>query len=118
MVSPEMKKCLATCDDGVSLLPGADHVAHVDIDDTIRRTHYAKQGVVYRYSKVKGLNALLGIVSTPLAAPVIAATRLRKGPSNSARAHSRGRSNTVSFFELATDRVMGREAQQARPPGC
>jgi hypothetical protein len=68
------------------LLPGADQVAYVDIDDTIRRTHgYAKQGAGYGYSKVKGLNALLGIVSTPLAAPVIAATRLRKGPSNSAR---------------------------------
>jgi Transposase DDE domain group 1 len=58
----------------------------VDIDDTIRRTHgYAKQGAGYGYSKVKGRNALLGIVSTPLCAPVIAATRLRKGPSNSAR---------------------------------
>ncbi|MEV7239609.1 IS1380 family transposase, partial [Streptomyces sp. NPDC051020] len=68
------------------LLPGADQVAYVDIDDTIRRTYgYAKQGAGYGYSKVKGLNALLGIVSTPLAAPVIAATRLRKGPSNSAR---------------------------------
>ncbi|MFC6060800.1 transposase, partial [Streptomyces pratens] len=56
------------------------------IDDTIRRTYgYAKQGSGYGYSKVKGLNALIGIVSTPLAAPVIAATRLRKGPSNSAR---------------------------------
>jgi hypothetical protein len=68
------------------LLPGADQVAYVDIDDTIRRTYgYAKQGTGYGYSKVKGLNALLGIVSTPLAAPVIAATRLRKGPTNSAR---------------------------------
>ncbi|TKA00875.1 hypothetical protein [Actinacidiphila oryziradicis] len=46
-------------------LPGADQVAYVDIDDTIRRTHgYAKQSVGYGYSKVKGLNALLGILST------------------------------------------------------
>lgn len=68
------------------LLPGAGQVAYVDIDDTIRRTYgYAKQGAGYGYSKVKGLNALIGIISTPLAAPVIAATRLRKGPSNSAR---------------------------------
>ncbi|MGW1783897.1 IS1380 family transposase [Streptomyces sp. NPDC002143] len=68
------------------LLPGADQAAYVDFDDTIRRTHgYAKQGAGYGYSKVKGLNALLGVVSTPLSAPVIAATRLRKGPSNSAR---------------------------------
>jgi hypothetical protein len=65
------------------LLPGADQVAYVDIDDTIRRTYgYAEQGAGSGYSKVKGLNALLGIVSTPLSAPVIAATRLRKGPSN------------------------------------
>jgi hypothetical protein len=68
------------------LLPGAGQVAYVDIDDTIRRTYgYAKQGAGYGYSKVKGLNALLGIVSTPLSAPVIAATRLRKGPANSVR---------------------------------
>lgn len=25
---------------------------------------------------------------------------------------------SVSFFELATDRVMGRGAQRTRPPGC
>lgn len=51
----------------------------------IRRTHgYAKQRAGYGYSKVKGLSALLDILSTPLSAPVIAATRLRKGPSNSA----------------------------------
>ncbi|MEV7075081.1 transposase [Streptomyces sp. NPDC093990] len=66
--------------------PGADQAAYADIDDTIRRTHgYAKQGAGYGYSKGKGLNALLGVVSTPLSAPVITATRLRKGPSNSAR---------------------------------
>lgn len=69
------------------LLPGAGEVAYVDIDDTIRQTYgYAKQGAGYGYSKVKGLNALIGIVSPfSLSAPVIAATRLRKGPSNSAR---------------------------------
>jgi hypothetical protein len=78
------------------LLPGAGQIAHVDIDDTIRRTYgYAKQGAGYGYSKVKGLNALLGIVSTPLAAPVIAATRLRKGPSNSARGAAAFVSETV-----------------------
>lgn len=72
------------------LLPGANQVAYVDIDDTIRRTHgYAKQGTGYGYSKVKGVNALLGVLSTPLSAPVIAATRLRNGPSNSARGQPR-----------------------------
>ena len=34
---------------------------------------------------VRGLNALAAVVSTPLAAPVIAATRLRGGNANSAR---------------------------------
>jgi hypothetical protein len=68
------------------LLPGAHTVAYVDIDDTIRRTYgYAKQGAGYGYSKVKGLNALLAVLSTPLAAPVIAATRLRKGATASVR---------------------------------
>src|SRR5674536_327557 len=45
----------------------------------------AKQGAGYGYSGVKGLNALLATVSSPLAVPVIVATRLRKGSTNSAR---------------------------------
>src|SRR5450756_2399427 len=68
------------------LLPGADRVAYVDIDATVKATYgYAKQGAGYGYSGVKGLNALLATVSSPLAAPVIVATRLRKGSTNSAR---------------------------------
>ncbi|MEV2226950.1 transposase, partial [Nocardia vinacea] len=68
------------------LLPGADQIAYVDIDDTIRRTYgYGKQGAGIGYSKVKGLNALIGCVSTPLSRPVIVAARLRKGVTNSAR---------------------------------
>jgi len=38
---------------------------------------------------VKGLNALIATVSTPLAAPVITGTRLRKGSTNSARGAAR-----------------------------
>ena len=61
------------------LLAGADQVTHLDLDDTMRQTHgYAKQGVGYGYNKVKGLNALIATVSTPVAAPVIAASQLRK----------------------------------------
>jgi Transposase DDE domain group 1 len=68
------------------LLPGADQVIYLDLDDTMRETHgYAKQGVGYGYTKVKGLNALLATISTPIAAPVIAGSRLRKGAVNSAR---------------------------------
>ena len=72
------------------LLPGADQLAYVDVDDTMRETHgYAKQGAGYGYTKVKGLNALIATVSTPLAAPVIVATRLRKGAVNSVRGAAR-----------------------------
>jgi hypothetical protein len=72
------------------LLRGADQVAYLDVDDTMRETHgYAKQGAGYGYSGVKGLNALIATVSTPLSAPVICATRLRKGQTNSARGAER-----------------------------
>jgi len=72
------------------LLTGADELAYVDIDDTLRQTYgYAKQGAGRGYTGVKGLNALLAIVSTPASAPVIAAARLRKGSTNSARGAQR-----------------------------
>jgi len=65
-------------------------VTFVDIDDTIRSTYgYAKQGAGYGYSGVKGLNAFLATVSTASSAPVILATRLRKGSANSARGAAR-----------------------------
>jgi hypothetical protein len=72
------------------LLPGADQIAFLDVDDTIKQTYgYAKQGAGYGYNGVKGLNALLATIATPLAAPVIVACRLRKGSANSARGASR-----------------------------
>src|SRR5665648_402549 len=72
------------------LLVGADQVAYLDIDDTIKATYgHKKQGAGYGYSKVKGLNALLAAVSTPVSAPVIAATRLRRGATNSAKGAAR-----------------------------
>jgi hypothetical protein len=72
------------------LLPGADELAYIDIDDTVRQTYgYAKQGAGRGYSGVKGLNALIAIVSTPSSSPVIAAARLRKGSTNSAKGAAR-----------------------------
>jgi hypothetical protein len=72
------------------LLAGVGQVAYVDVDDTVKATYgYAKQGAGYGYSGVKGLNALIATVSTPLSAPVICATRLRKGSTNSARGAGR-----------------------------
>src|SRR3954452_17974617 len=67
-------------------VPDADKVVLVDIDGTVRQTYgYAKQGAGRGYTGIKGLNALLAVVSTPVSAPLIAATRLRKGSTNSAR---------------------------------
>jgi hypothetical protein len=67
-------------------LAGADQIAFVDIDDTVRATYgYAKQGAGRGYTGVKGLNALLATICTPLSVPVIAATWLRKGATNSVR---------------------------------
>ena len=75
------------------LLPGADVLAFVDIDAQQRRVYgHKKQGAGFGHTKiqgksllVRGLNALAATISTPLAAPVIAATRLRGGSAGSAR---------------------------------
>jgi hypothetical protein len=78
--------CLTALASSTPLLLGAGQVTYLDLDDTMRETHgYAKQGVGYGYTKVEGLNALLATVSTPIAAPVIAASRLRKGAVSSVR---------------------------------
>ena len=72
------------------LLPDVAQIAYLDVDDTVRATYgYAKQGAGYGYSGVKGLNALLAALSTPAGAPVIVATRLRKGSANSTRGAAR-----------------------------
>ena len=74
----------------VPLLPGAAELAYIDVDDTVRRTFgYAKQGAGRGYTGVKGLNALLAVLSTPASAPLIAAVRLRKGSANSAKGAGR-----------------------------
>ena len=75
------------------LLPGADHLAFVDIDSMQRRVYsHKKQGAAFRHTKISGktvlirrLNTLTATVCTPTAAPVIAGTRLRGGIANTAR---------------------------------
>ncbi|HEU5007695.1 MAG TPA: IS1380 family transposase [Jatrophihabitantaceae bacterium] len=68
------------------LLPGASELVYIDVDDTVRQTYgYAKQGAGRGYTGVKGLNALIAAISTPTSAPVIAAARLRKGSTHSAK---------------------------------
>ena len=85
------------------LLTGTDGMAYVDIDDTIRETHgYQKQGTAYGYSKVKGLNAQLAVLSSPTCAPVVAAARLRKG--NAVSGHGAKR---LVWDSVATARAAG-----------
>ena len=68
----------------------AEGFACIDVDDTIREVHgYAMQGAAYGYTGVRGLNIQLATVSTPLAAPVIARARLRKGSTASAKGAGR-----------------------------
>jgi hypothetical protein len=75
------------------LLPGAGTLAFIDIDSMQKRVYgHKKQGARFGHTKiqgksllVRGLNALAATISTPLSAPVIAATRLRGGNASSAR---------------------------------
>jgi hypothetical protein len=75
------------------LLPGAGTLAFIDIDSMQKRVYgRQKQGARFGHTKiqgksllVRGLNALAAVISTPIAAPVIAATRLRGGNAASAR---------------------------------
>jgi len=75
------------------LLPGAGTLAFIDLDSMQKRVYgHHKQGARFGHTKiqgksllVRGLNALAATISTPIAAPVIAATRLRGGNAASAR---------------------------------
>jgi Transposase DDE domain group 1 len=75
------------------LLPGAGVLAFIDIDSMQKRVYgHAKAGAGFGHTKiqgksllVRGLNVLAAVISTPLAAPVVAATRLRGGSAGSAR---------------------------------
>jgi Transposase DDE domain group 1 len=75
------------------ILTGADVLCFVDIDSMLRRVYgKQKQGIGFGHAKIggynvylRGYNPLVATVSTPLSAPVIAATRLRSGNAGSAR---------------------------------
>ncbi|WP_199757597.1 IS1380 family transposase [Micromonospora sp. Llam0] len=75
------------------ILTGADTLCFVDIDSMLRRVYgKQKQGIGFGHAKVggynvylRGYNPLVATLSTPLSAPVIAATRLRSGNAGSAR---------------------------------
>lgn len=82
---------------------GAEGIAFLDVDDTIREVHgYAKQAAAYGYTGVRGLNVQLAVISTPLAAPLIARARLRRGNVASAAGVSR-----LLAQAIATTRAAG-----------
>jgi hypothetical protein len=86
------------------LLPGKDVLAFVDIDAQQKRVYgHKKQGAAFGHTKiqgksllVRGLNALVATISTPLGAPVIAAARLRGGNAASARGAAKFAADTVA----------------------
>jgi hypothetical protein len=63
------------------LLPGCEQVVFVDLDSAHRQVFgYAKQGAaVGRLKGRKTLHPLLATASTPIAAPVVVAVRMRRG---------------------------------------
>ena len=87
------RELLARLSRQAPLLPGADVLAFIDIDSTQKRVYgHQKEGARFGHTKiqgksvlVRGLNALIAAVSTPLSAPVAAATRLHGGNAPSAR---------------------------------
>lgn len=91
------------------LLPGADVLAFLDIDSRQKRVYgHAKQGAAFGHTKiqgkgllVRGLNVLAAAISTPLAAPVIAGTRLRGGNASSARGAASMITETASTARAA-----------------
>ncbi|MFD2474951.1 transposase, partial [Amycolatopsis silviterrae] len=71
---------------GPRLLPGAGEYAVLDLDSKIKQVYgRRKTGADYGYTKVLGYNVLAATLSTPIAAPVIAATRLRGGDADTRR---------------------------------
>ena len=72
------------------LLDGVDGDVLVDVDDSIIEVHgQAKQGAGFGYSGVRGINALISTITVTGRAPVIAASRLRKGSTGSPKGASR-----------------------------
>jgi hypothetical protein len=84
------------------LLPGLDQGAVIDIDDTVKAVYGpGKQGAQFGYTKIRGLNAQLATISTAQAAPVIAATRLRRGAAHSATGAVRMLRDTIATARRA-----------------
>jgi hypothetical protein len=116
------RKFLAGLAAHTPLLPGAGQLTFIDVDSTHKRVYgRAKQGAQYdRFKGIRTLHPLLATISTPLARPVIAGVRLRRGKS----ADSRGAPRFVTEA-LATAMEAGctgirilRADSQYRAPRC
>jgi hypothetical protein len=87
------RNLLVALADRVDLLPGIGQLCFIDIDSMLRRVYgKQKQGAGFGHAKVggydvrlRGLSPLLVTLTTPRAAPVIAAARLRAGNAASVR---------------------------------
>lgn len=92
------------------ILAGATEMTYVDIDSLLQRVYgKRKEGASFGHTKVggysvrlRGLSPLVATISTPIAAPVIGAIRLRKGSAGS----SRGAASLLTEA-LATARAAG-----------
>ena len=83
---------------------GADGIAFLDVDDTVREVHgYAKQGAAFGYTGVRGLNLQLATISTATAAPVIARATAAQGQHR--------------FGHRDAGRLLAQAITTARPPG-
>jgi hypothetical protein len=89
------------------LIPQADEVVFVGIDSKVKQVYGpAKQGASFGYTKRRGLHFQIVTVKTSTCAPVIVATRLRKGSANSGKGAA-----SLLREALSTVRAMGITAQ-------
>jgi Transposase DDE domain group 1 len=87
------RRLLAELATAAPILPQAACVTWLDVDSCQRPVYgHAKAGAGFGHAKIggysvrlRGLNPLIGAISTPKAAPVITGTRLRGGTAASAR---------------------------------
>ncbi|WP_189327914.1 IS1380 family transposase, partial [Streptomyces flaveus] len=85
------------------LVPAGDEVVFVDIDSKVKQVYGpAKQGASFGYTKQRGLHFQIVTVKTSTCAPVIVATRLRKGSANSGKGAA-----SLLREALTTVRAMG-----------
>ncbi|MFC3351023.1 IS1380 family transposase, partial [Streptomyces echinoruber] len=85
------------------LVPKRDEVVSVDIDSKVKQVYGpAEQGAFFGCTKVRGLHFQIVTVKTATCAPVIIATRLRKGSAGSGKGAA-----SLLREALATVRAMG-----------